>query len=373
MDEDENPVEEGDVAGESEEDGIEKRLSVIGIAESKNYAERVFYKNGKATKEGEPAFTKNEPGVHQYFQCKIGRCKKFFKGPSTTSIIKHLRKEHLKKCPELKEKTNHTPIDRGMFGDAVKLSKPFDEDVFMGKLLKWIVLSDQTFATVDNAEFEDMLEYLKKDVYVKSRTTLLRRLEELYILKKAEMKSLFESVTSKISITCDLWTSGNQLSFFAITGHWLDKNYTYHERLIAFKYVEGEHDGLNLSTEIISVFEDMGIVGKIMCITSDNASNNTKMIEEIEKIYKEKYPREEFTLTWNKIECMAHVVNLAGQALFKNFKQQVDPDTYVENNADAMVSALSRLSFLVRRIRLSPKMKRAMKRVCNEMDTKFLV
>ena len=124
-------------------------------------------------------------------------------------------------------------------------------------------------------------------VYVKSRMTLMRRLEELYNLKKDEMKSLFESVNSKISITCDLWTSANQLSFFAITGHWFDENYKYHELLIAFKLVDGDHDGLNLSSEIMSVFEDMGIVGKIMCITSDNASNNTKMIEEMEKIYKE--------------------------------------------------------------------------------------
>jgi hypothetical protein len=63
-------------------------------------------------------------------------------------------------------------------------------------------------------------------------------------------------------------------------------------------------------------------------ITADNASNNTTMIKEMEKVYREKYPDAEFTLIWSKIECMAHIINLAGQALFKNFKEQVDPETY---------------------------------------------
>jgi hypothetical protein len=97
------------------------------------------------------------------------------------------------------------------------------------------------------------------------------------------------------------------------------------------------------------------------------------MIQEMEKIYQSKYPTASFSLVWNKIECLAHVINLAGQALFKNFKQQVDPDNYIENDADPMVSALSRLSFLVRKIRLSPKMRRSMKNICHDLDVKFLV
>lgn len=257
--------------------------------------------------------------------------------------------------------------------DSFKSSKPFDEDIFMGKLLKWIVLTDQTFSTVDNDEFEDLLGYLKKDIFIKSRKTLMNRLQELFDLKQAALKKLLQTTTSKISITCDLWTSGNTLSFFGITGHWVDEDYEYQERLIAFKYVEGEHDGINLCNEIMLLLERFGIVEKLMGITADNASNNTTMIKEMEKVYKDKYPSSEFTLTWNKIECLAHIINLAGQALFKNFKEQVDPETYIENNSDPMVSALSRLSFLVRRIRLSPKMRRIMKTICQDMDIEFLV
>jgi hypothetical protein len=40
-------------SGETVEGEMEKRLSVIGIAEAKQYVTSVFYKNGKATKEGD--------------------------------------------------------------------------------------------------------------------------------------------------------------------------------------------------------------------------------------------------------------------------------------------------------------------------------
>ena len=58
----------------------------------------------------------------------------------------------------------------------------------MGKLLKWVVKTDQPFSVVDNPHFEDLLEYLKKDIGVKSRRTIMRRLDELHKQKKQEMR-----------------------------------------------------------------------------------------------------------------------------------------------------------------------------------------
>jgi len=60
------------------------------------------------------------------------------------------------------------------------MKKCYDPDVFFGKLLKWIVKTDQPFSCVDNENFEEMMEYLKKDVIINSRRTIMCRLEELY-------------------------------------------------------------------------------------------------------------------------------------------------------------------------------------------------
>jgi hypothetical protein len=57
------------------------------------------------------------------------------------------------------------------------------------------------------------------------------------------------------------------------------------------------------------------------------------------------------------------------------FKQPVDKEYYEAGNdsRDSMVSAVSRLAFLVRKIRLSPKLRRHMKAVCEEGNVTFLV
>ena len=122
--------------------------------------------------------------------------------------------------------------------------------------------------------------------------------------------------------------------------------------LIAFKYLGEEHDGESLSKAMIEVLEDLGIVEGLLGVTADNASNNTTMLNHVERYYQDKYPGAGFSVAWNKIECMAHVINLGAQQILKEFKQPVEKDTYEADgkSSDRMVTALSRLSFLVRKI-----------------------
>ena len=94
-----------------------------------------------------------------HFHCDY--CTKSFQGPGTSSVLKHLRKSHSKKCPDLLGSLLPNTSARGFF-DKKKMSEPFNSDVFMGKLIKWIVKTDQPFSTVDNEHFGDLLDYLKK-------------------------------------------------------------------------------------------------------------------------------------------------------------------------------------------------------------------
>ena len=180
---------------------------------------------------------------------------------------------------------------------------------------------------------------------------------------------------SKFSVTCDVWTSKNQLSFFGFTIHYIDNDWEMQQELLAFKYLEGEHEGKSLSVAFIDVLEDFGIADRLLAVTADNASNNSTMMAYMEKYYKENYPDAGFSVAWNQVECMAHVLNLGAQQILKNFKQPVDKDTYEasSDSSDDMVTAISRLSFLCRKIRLAPKLRRLLEKVCNEKEVKYLV
>ncbi len=203
----------------------------------------------------------------------------------------------------------------------------------------------------------------------------MRLLEEMYNQKKQELKAKLKGFKSKYSVTCDLWTSKNQLSFFGVTIHSFDNDWKLNEGLLAFKFLEGEHDGISLSKALIEVLEDYEIADRLLGVTADNASNNMKMMAYVESYYKEKYPNIGFSVAWNQVECLAHVLNLGAQQILKQFKQPLDKDTYEASSqsCDDMVTAVSRLSFLCRKIRLSPKLRRLLENICQQKGVKYSV
>ena len=147
-----------------------------------------------------------------HFCC--GYCKdKYFQGPSSSAFLDHLRKAHPEKCVELLPKVMHQKPKRDFF-EKSKKNLPFDMNVFSGKLLKLLIQKDLPFSLVDADQFKDLMQYLKKDLSIHSRKTIMRRLEELYLTQRSELKDKLNSFKSKYSLTCDVWTSKNQLSFF---------------------------------------------------------------------------------------------------------------------------------------------------------------
>jgi hypothetical protein len=151
--------------------------------------------------------------------------------------LKHLRSKHPSKCRDITPKENPNPSNVGDFFAPRKMSKPFDEGIFVGKLLTWIIKTDQAFSVVDDHFFADLLDYLKKDISINSSRTLMRRMEELYQQKKSDLKDILGKLTSKFSLTCDVWTSKNQLAFFGFTIHYVDSDWFLKHGLLAFKFL----------------------------------------------------------------------------------------------------------------------------------------
>jgi hypothetical protein len=114
----------------------------------------------------------------EHFCCKY--CDSAYQGPSISALLKHVKVAHPKKCPDLlPQSKNFRKSTRGFF-DKAKTKMPFNEDIFSAKLLKWIVQTDQPFSIVNNHYFKDVMEYLKQDISIKSRRSIMRRLEEVY-------------------------------------------------------------------------------------------------------------------------------------------------------------------------------------------------
>jgi hypothetical protein len=172
----------------------------------------------------------NKGKTVEHFKCIYCDKEKLFQGPSSSSILKHLRKCHPKNCPELLPSTNQDVLKpmRSFLEPKMK-RQVFDEDVFLGKIIKWIIKTDQPFSAIESVYFKDVLVYLDTKVtdHLCSRRTLMRRLEEVYQQQKEKLREKLRSFKSKYSITCDVWTSNNQLSFFGFTIHYIYSNWNF--------------------------------------------------------------------------------------------------------------------------------------------------
>jgi hypothetical protein len=75
------------------------------------------------------------------------------------------------------------------------------------------------------------------------------------------------------------------LSFFGFTIHYMDDKWVMQEGLIAFKFLEEEHDGASLAKSMVDVLEDLQIADRLLGVTADNASNNSTMMAKLETYY----------------------------------------------------------------------------------------
>jgi hypothetical protein len=83
------------------------------------------------------------------------------------------------------------------------------------------------------------------------------------------MISLFQSTLGRISFTSDCWSDPNLVSFLALTMHFIvceNGHLVLHNRLLAFRIVEGSHTRENLARIIFTILKDAGLLGKV-CLT----------------------------------------------------------------------------------------------------------
>ncbi|XP_027075871.2 zinc finger BED domain-containing protein RICESLEEPER 2-like [Coffea arabica] len=107
-----------------------------------------------------------------------------------------------------------------------------------------------------------------------------------YTIEKRKLKSLLKG-TGRISITTDLWKSGQKIQYMVVTGHFIDSDWVLQKRVLNFCNVPPPYTGVIIADTLSKCFIDWGIENKVSSITVDNASYNDVCIRRL---------REDFSL-----------------------------------------------------------------------------
>ena len=119
---------------------------------------------------------------------------------------------------------------------------------------------------------------------------------------------------SKVAIALDGWSAPyTRQGFIAVLAYWIDKKWILHKALLAFDPIYDEHTGTRIAAILDNVIKTHNLSHRIQAFTTDNASNNGTMFEELGQLIKDR--NDDLGLDSaddpELIPCLSHVIQLA--------------------------------------------------------------
>jgi len=282
---------------------------------------------------------------------------------STTTMRDHLLKKHPDKLNPPDGAEASTKAVKSLFPE-----RPFSEEEFRKRVVEWMMRGVIPFSAVELLEFRAMLNLLKPGVAVPSRHTVSRDIMACYREGEARVNEQLRNAASKVSVTLDCWTSPNNKAFLGITAHYIDNDWKIQSLLLDFVPLYGDHTGENLCEAFVDVCERRGILGKLQGVTTNNASNISKLLTCLEDACSERGVV--FVKDQQRVRCVAHVVNLAAQVFLRELREE---GSRADSNTSCGVATqteddlyIVKLRYVVRWIRSSPQRSRSFMVQCKD-------
>ena len=153
-------------------------------------------------------------------------------------------------------------------------------------------------STVDNAGFKKMVNTLDKRYALPSRHHFSRvALPDLFNKCHAEVANEVAKA-EYFAITTDLWSSGRTMEpYISLTIHYIDSDFCLNTKCLQTAFIPEDHTGQNIANGLREALAAWSLnEEKLICITSDNASN-IKLAAELNG--------------WIRLQCFGHRLHLA--------------------------------------------------------------
>ena len=205
--------------------------------------------------------------------------------------------------------------------------------------LQWTVSMNISFDQVRDSRFRTFLEYINpaaNRMLPDSDQTVKVHAEGLFAEGKQRLRHMLATALSDIHITCDMWTSPNNLGLLAVVGHFTSEKSKLYPITLGLVELRGGHSGQNQAVAILDILDDYEIRNKLGYLVMDNASSNDTLIKVIANTLGDQGVQ--YDAEQRHLRCNGHVINLAVQAFL--FGKTVDDYEYLENPAESPSDAV---------------------------------
>ncbi len=234
-----------------------------------------------------------------------------FAAESTTAAIQHLTEFHKVKRP-----SNSTDDDEDTHtdhaGEVFQLTMPFNEDEYKQKLIDWAITLRLSYREVTDETTIDLLTYGKPSLarlLPTHHSTLSQWVKDSMAARLPFIIDLVQSALSNINLSIDGWRAHNRREYAALCAHFVDGNGHPRTLLLGFPRRHGGHTGDDLAAMVKPVILQYGIGDKLGSFVMDNAGDNDKCLEALQRSFSSIDPEAD------RIRCIGQVINLVVKAL----------------------------------------------------------
>lgn len=183
----------------------------------------------------------------------------------------------------------------------------FDHDHTRYALARMIIVDELPFMFVEHEGFRYFCKSMNPAFSIPSRSTVTRDCFKLFIDERKKLRDFFSSLSSRICLTTDCWSSGQNLSYMCLTAHFIDDDWKLHKRIINFCQLSG-HSGEVIGRTIEKCLNAWGIK-RIMTVTVDNASSNDLAIQYLKRRMNH-HQTSVLNGDYLHMRCASHILNL---------------------------------------------------------------
>ncbi|KAM0821597.1 hypothetical protein ACQ4PT_072081 [Festuca glaucescens] len=222
------------------------------------------------------AISKRDRKKVEKAKCKYcGRLFAYTPGGQTSSLNRHL----LKCKPYIS--TQGRLLSQGMLhydpekpGSSLTVAPvQYDHEATRKIIAKMIIVHAYSFRMVEHTWFNVLMNHMNPSYKFIGRKTIRNECMKVYESEKELLKIKLKDVES-ISLTCDLWTSNQNLCYMALVAHYIDSDWAMQCRVLNFIELDPPHTGNVIAQAVFECIVDWKIEDKIISITMDNASSN---------------------------------------------------------------------------------------------------
>ena len=184
-------------------------------------------------------------------------------------------------------------------------------------MVDWLISDSVPIHIVQSEVFRRFIYELDPAFTMPCEETVKKTICEAYNYSFPNLKEMLLTQATSVSLTMDLWTARSRQGYLGVTCSYIDQSFKLCEFTLDIAYIRYPHTSAHIKDTLEDILNEWHIHEKVYIITTDNASNMKKCIQDMEGV--------------DRLGCVAHTIQLIigkgmkpAEILIARVKQLID-------------------------------------------------